>query len=526
MSLEPGTVFQDKYRIVRRVGKGGMGSVYEAENMQLKRQVAIKLLHADVSHNTEFVARFEREATAAGRIGSEHIVEVLDIGATEDGQRYMILEYLEGEDARRRIKRKGRLGGLEIAHILHQVLVGLSAAHQAGVVHRDMKPDNIFLLKNRAGMRDFVKLLDFGVSKFAGLDQNMEITKAGAIMGTPYYMSPEAAKGDPVDHRSDIYAVGVIMYQMLAGRRPFEGKNFSQLLFRIALEPAPQLAEVAPDCPPALVDIVCKAMHREPEQRYQSCDQFRQDLEAWVRTQAAEDGTIPSYENNGPYSGRNRLSYSGIGTDSWNSWNSWGSGSDGPPDSSRSFPSSISVSDISIQSAAGIPASTRAMKRSTTLRSLPDSVRSPQGMSVSHHDGKSQKGKALLVVLICALIGVVTGVGVFLFNSPRQGDAATAAGQSSSSGSAASAESAGVAPVDPPPAASSSVVTPSPSASEAPSVAPSASASTSASTTKPPVAARRRRRAAPPPPVRPQPPAGGCPPGTKMVGGRCMRTGL
>src|SRR4051812_13892710 len=160
MGLQLGDTIEGKYRIVRLLGEGGMGSVYEGENERIHRRVAIKVLHATVAATGDAVPRFEREAQAAGRIGSEHIVEVLDLGSLSGGERFMVMEFLEGESLGDRLRRRERLAPREVVGVLHQLLEGLAAAHQAGIVHRDLKPDNVFLVSSRAGVRDFVKILD------------------------------------------------------------------------------------------------------------------------------------------------------------------------------------------------------------------------------------------------------------------------------------------------------------------------------------------------------------------------------
>src|SRR6187431_453442 len=208
--LSTGEIIDGKYRTIRLIGEGGMGAVYEAENIRIHRKVAIKVLHAGVATNADAVQRFEREAQAAGRIGSEHIVEVLDLGNLPEGDRFMVMEYLEGESLGDRIKRKKRLAPHEVGHLLHQLLEELAAAHAVGIIHRDLKPDNVFLMNSKGGQRDFVKVLDFGVSKFNALDSEMSMTRTGAVMGTPFYMSPEQARGAPIDTRSDLYSAGVV----------------------------------------------------------------------------------------------------------------------------------------------------------------------------------------------------------------------------------------------------------------------------------------------------------------------------
>jgi len=232
MSLSPGQIIDGKYRIVRELGVGGMGAVYEGENTRIHRRVAIKVLHAQVATKADIVQRFEREAQAAGRIGSEHIVEVLDLGVLPTQERYMVMEFLDGVSLTQRIKLRGRLTPQELAPLLVQLLEGLGAAHRAGIVHRDLKPDNIFIITR--GGRDFVKLVDFGVSKFSATDGEFSMTRTGAVMGTPYYMSPEQARGQAVDHRSDLYAIGVVAYQAVTGHVPFQAETFNELIFKIS----------------------------------------------------------------------------------------------------------------------------------------------------------------------------------------------------------------------------------------------------------------------------------------------------
>jgi serine/threonine protein kinase len=234
--LNPGDIIDGKYRIVRLLGEGGMGAVYEGENTRIHRRVAIKVLHANVAEQGEAVARFEREAQAAGRIGSEHIVEVLDLGTLPSGDRYLVMEFLDGEGLGNRIKSRGKLTAHELSPIAFQLMEGLASAHGAGIIHRDLKPDNVFLLRTRGGKADFVKLLDFGISKFSALsgDSGFSMTRTGAVMGTPYYMAPEQAKGSrELDHRVDIYATGVILYEALTGQVPFNADTFNELLFKI-----------------------------------------------------------------------------------------------------------------------------------------------------------------------------------------------------------------------------------------------------------------------------------------------------
>lgn len=285
--LSTGDIIDGKYRILRLIGEGGMGAVYEGENTRIHRRVAIKVLHPGQATHAETVARFEREAQAAGRIGSDHIVEVLDLGSLPSGERYMVMEFLEGESLSSRIRARQRLSPEETASIAIQLLEALVAAHGAGIVHRDLKPDNVFLLRSNRGQRDFVKLLDFGISKFNQLSgdsaSGFSMTRTGAVMGTPYYMAPEQAKGArDVDHRVDIYASGVILYECVTGDVPFKADTFNQLLFKIALEQPRPIQELVPGLDPGFIAIVNQAMARDPVDRYPTALALQQALSDWL----------------------------------------------------------------------------------------------------------------------------------------------------------------------------------------------------------------------------------------------------
>jgi serine/threonine-protein kinase len=289
MGLEAGHVIDGKYRLVRLIGHGGMGSVYEGENLLIRRRVAIKILHAGSTGNQDAIRRFEREAQAAGEIGNDHILEVLDLGSLPNGDRYMVMEYLDGETLAARIERHGRLTPTQIAPIARQFLAALASAHAAGIIHRDLKPENIFILRTKAGRADYVKLIDFGISKFSRpfADGEHRMTRADAVLGTPCYMSPEQARGaSETDVRSDIYSCGVILYESVTGRLPFEGESFNDLMFKIALSDAPSPLTIVPSLDPEFAWLINRAIARNPEGRFATAQEFAETLDDWMRKNA------------------------------------------------------------------------------------------------------------------------------------------------------------------------------------------------------------------------------------------------
>jgi serine/threonine protein kinase len=294
MALEIGQLIDDKYRIVRLIGSGGMGDVYEGENVRVRLRVAIKVLQQSLATSEDAIIRFEREAQASGQIGSDHIMVVYDLGVLPNGDRYMVMEYLDGETMAARIRRMGRLDPVDLAPLIHQICLGLSAAHGAGIVHRDLKPDNVFIMREKAGRSDFVKLIDFGISKFheaAVASRGMDITQAGAVMGTPFYMSPEQARGAQADFRSDLYAVGVIMYEALSGRVPFSATTINELLFQIALAAPTPLETLVPELDARFTSIVARAMAREPDSRFTSAASLGQVVASWENPEFSPSST-------------------------------------------------------------------------------------------------------------------------------------------------------------------------------------------------------------------------------------------
>jgi serine/threonine protein kinase len=279
-----GTTFDHRYKIEELLGEGGMGFVYRARHKVIGKKVAIKVLRADLARDKEITDRFQQEARAASSIGNPHIIDISDFGDLPDGSTYFVMEFLDGRSLANLIDSKVPLTVERICHITAQIADGLAGAHSSGIVHRDLKPDNIYLV-TRGSDKDFIKILDFGIAKVTG-DATTKLTKAGAVFGTPHYMSPEQAAGAPIDHRTDIYSLGVIMYEMTSGQLPFNADNFMGILTQHMYKaPVPIRALVpVPDCPvaecpPTLEAVILKCMSKKPEQRYQSMEELREDLE-------------------------------------------------------------------------------------------------------------------------------------------------------------------------------------------------------------------------------------------------------
>jgi len=274
-----GRVFDGKYRLVRLLGKGGMGAVFEAEHVKITRKVAVKVLRSRLGDSPEAAQRFLREAQSASAIGHPNIIDIYDIGEEEDGTLFMVMEYLRGESLGAYTRRQGRVAAGQTLTMILQVLSALAAAHAKGIVHRDLKPDNLFLVKDDGG-RLKVKVLDFGISKVTAADEDDPgLTRTGTVMGTPVYMSPEQARGaKTIDGRTDIWAAGVILYQMLSGELPYRGDSYNEILSKILIEPIPPLADHIPGLPERLNKVVHRALEKDLERRYGDAGAFALDL--------------------------------------------------------------------------------------------------------------------------------------------------------------------------------------------------------------------------------------------------------
>ncbi|HEY2516181.1 MAG TPA: serine/threonine-protein kinase [Polyangiaceae bacterium] len=279
-----GKTIGGKYLVRSVLGEGGMGAVYEAENLALGRSVAMKVLHPAQARKKVAVKRFHQEARAAGAIGHPNICEVYDLGTLDDGSPYLVMERLVGETLADRIASEGGLPFDDVIDVCTQVLSGLVAAHEKGIVHRDIKPENIFLTR-RVGCPPVAKLLDFGVSKMIApimneKDEDLDLTRTGMVMGTPFYMSPEQARGDRnLDARVDLYACGVIIYEAITGKRPFTAANYNALLLQILTTSPRPARELRPALPQGFDEVLDKALARNREDRFQSAAAFQRELQ-------------------------------------------------------------------------------------------------------------------------------------------------------------------------------------------------------------------------------------------------------
>jgi len=270
-----GQVLNGTYRLVRLIGEGGMGAVFEGAHTRLPRKVAIKVLFPETVEHPEAVERFHREALVTSDLGHPNIVKVIDFNYTADSVPYIVMELLAGEDLDTRLCRVSLLPPETVDHILRQTASAVNAAHRQGVIHRDLKPPNIFLCQ-QPHQKDYVKVVDFGISKIHGASS--KLTMPDTVLGSPSYMSPEQAcgKSSNVDRRTDVFAMGAILYEMLSARQPFVGPTVDAVLYKVIHEPPPSFAEIDLDLPTALEEVVFTALAKDPAERFNSMAELSQ----------------------------------------------------------------------------------------------------------------------------------------------------------------------------------------------------------------------------------------------------------
>jgi serine/threonine protein kinase len=282
-----GSVLAERYEIVRRIGEGGMGAVYEARHTVIGKRVAVKVLLEKFLEKPDLVARLLQEARLASSIGHENIVDVTDFGTTSDGRAFVVMEFLEGESLAQLVIRDAPLPVERSLRIARQVASALGAAHDKGIVHRDVKPENVYLV--RRGEADYVKVVDFGVSKAVHTREEgpewQRLTRTGMVLGTPLYMSPEQARGgEDIDARADIWAVGVLLYECLTGEVPFRAHNYLGVISQVLTEEAAPPSRLRPELgiPVGVEAVVMHALEKDRTRRYQRMAEFERDLERLV----------------------------------------------------------------------------------------------------------------------------------------------------------------------------------------------------------------------------------------------------
>ena len=273
-----GSVLADRYHIVRRIGEGGMGQVYLAEHVKMRRRSAVKVLHQGMVNDPDAIARFNREASNASQIQHPNVAAIYDFGETDDGLIYLAMEFIDGEPLRKVIERQGALPAAQAADITRQVADALDAAHEMGIIHRDLKPDNIMIARGRNG-EDVAKVVDFGIAKATSGD-DQKVTRTGLAIGTPEYMSPEQLSGDALDNRTDIYSLGLVAFNMLTGQLPFPAVSSREAMIARLTERPRTLAEIKDDVawPPELQTVMDRALASQPQERYARAGDFGRGL--------------------------------------------------------------------------------------------------------------------------------------------------------------------------------------------------------------------------------------------------------
>jgi serine/threonine-protein kinase len=291
--VEPGELIAGKYEIIRRIGKGGMGVVFEARHVTIGRRLAIKFLRGDLVNDEQRLRRFEREAHACGALHHENVAAVFDFATDDLGRPYIVMEFVEGQSLRELLETHGPLGVERACGLICEAGRGLAAAHEAGILHRDLKPENLMLTR-RADGTDWVKLLDFGVARLAEDADATALTREGQTPGTPHYLAPELARGEqPPSASSDLYSLGVVLFELLTGRRPHPNGSYNAVLRHVSDYPAAPVAPLRPDLPDSLARLIDRTLSRAPAERPESALALVNALQESQR-QAADATTVTS----------------------------------------------------------------------------------------------------------------------------------------------------------------------------------------------------------------------------------------
>src|SRR5688572_6631227 len=289
-----GTILDGKYRLDSFLSRGGMGAVFRGTHVMLGRPVAVKMINQDLVTSPEIVRRFQREARAATQFKHPNVVDVYDLGQTANGTLYIVMELVSGASLKESIRTRGPVEPQRIVRILGQVCDGLAQAHRRNIIHRDLKPQNIMLTVDASGT-ETAKIVDFGIAKTFEADANTQLTATGSTLGTPHYMSPEQATGSGVDGRSDIYSLGVILYEMLTGEVPFNDPSLPSVLIKHMSEPPqpPSLRRPDLNLPPALEAITLRCLAKSPSERFENVETMASALRRALPGRAEDEATVP-----------------------------------------------------------------------------------------------------------------------------------------------------------------------------------------------------------------------------------------
>src|SRR4051812_5458793 len=375
-----GQVLAGKYRVERVLGEGGMGVVVAARHLQLDERVALKFMRPEALMNSEAVARFAREARAAVKIKSEHVARVSDVGTLENGAPYMVMEYLEGGDLSTWLKQQGRLPLDQAVEFVLQASEAIAEAHALGIVHRDLKPANLFVIRRPDGAWS-VKVLDFGISKMTGISgsgPDLGMTKTSAVMGSPHYMSPEQMRSvRDVDARTDIWALGVIMYELLVGVTPFTAEAFPELVLKIASDAPAPLRNRLLDVPPGIEQVIFKCLEKNPSKRFASVGELAVALLEF----APPSGNLSVERISGVLkaAGIPSSSSPAVSADS-GTGGSWGKTSPGISGGKRALFAGVVVLALAALAFGGFAVSHRGAKEAASAESIPVAAPAPAAL--------------------------------------------------------------------------------------------------------------------------------------------------